>query len=1435
MQVHAECMFPAIGLIVRRRRRTIMSHLAAATAALLLLAGALLAWQFYSEWRLGRIELVTEDAPVVAQVLAETSDTPIGEPFDLVTRAVVALPAGDYRLRVNGKGRLGRTYRFAVNRGETQVHTISIDEGRLLGGERPEGSGNEERPQEEPIRFVPLTAALELTPGKADLIEWSSDSVIRRDAVWGTTIWDTSHPVKPFDRDRDPNRWVSSFSPEDGPWRLLERASDFDGDGTRDLLWLFPSAVAFLALSGEDGSVLWNYAAELDGQGGPDEPQASAMDSRPERTGDVIGMPALADVDGDGAPDVIATIIFAKSDEETARRPATKSSSVPNTDSEVFHRRVVTAVSGRSGRWLWSYSLDKDFISIPKESWERPAAVVEGRRRSLVAATDGTQWLGLDQATGRRAAGPFDLGFIPIRQVQHADLDGDGEPEVLALGPGPAGRQNTLHAFSTKDNRELWSEPVGAPHERFMRGGPPSDFPLIVDLDADGRFEIVVPDSGPMPPLDGYRGVKLLEGLTGKPRWHRLMRPDTKAADGLTDAIAAPDLDGDGTRDLAVVSHFAGRNPALTAGGAPEGPVRAYVDAISGRDGRPLWWWHVDLPTERRQFTRFWPPQWWGRGPDGWPLLLVPIGGAHRGGIERDFGRALLAPPIIHLLEASTGKEQHTIDGLTGASIADLDGDGLADLWGKVDRELRAFRGEAPEAWRALGRFGPAYKPFRQTDATGHSSVDFDGDGIADTLIEQVRDRRASVHGPADSFTALARSGRDGRVIWKTLVSPRPGWFERERVDLFNLEAFPLPEGDFDGDGTPDVIATYRLSGTSKQTATLPMQVLSGRTGRLLWRAGPLPLEFEAQGFSRIDWVHSGAVERGSVPDLFVSHGSPFVKPGSKPPPAAGPFGRLTDRPHLARVSARDGRILWDVSLVEGVLPSGTYRAPRPQFADLDGDGALDALVPSVGSAGRPDHTMAAVSLRDGTRLWSQPLRFDFPYLGQFHVGDLDGNGRPDVVVVEQHSDAKDRELQLRAFDGRDGKLRWTWNGAADFQNHRPSIVLAQVDGGGTTSVFVDYKASDIGRQIVVLDGNGKERARHAISEDNSSALKAADLNGDGRDEVLLWYGNRLCAWGPDLKEIWSVRPEPSAAIERVFSASQGRPAAVILNPSFRALDGATGQSRWTGQAPLVQMPVQFGADMLDPGDSARLPILIGDGLGATVCRVALPTTSEGAIAPPRGALIKPGRVPADPRWSRPLPWDAWLKGITGPWGFSAAAGLAFVNVVIPLLFLRLVAGRRRFSIRALMALPVAAAIPLMCFLVLEPELPVGSTALPATERRLFAIGTLAGVPIVFCALWIARSLTRLCFKPSLAFATLTVVGSLAIAALWLWFDRKSMSAVEHYDRTGWYLVALPGAYVAAVVLVLTRATVRLYGFGFRSALNPTALDSMGRPVNPTR
>jgi hypothetical protein len=1431
-------------------RQVARTTVTAAIGTLLVIAASVGGWRLYAEWRLGRIELTTEDAPVVCQVLAESSDSPIGEPFDLVTRAVVALPAGDYRLHVSGKGRLSRTYRFAVNRGETQTHTISIDEGRLLGGEWRDGSGGDERPPDVPILFAPVTAALELIPGKADLIEWSGESVIRRDGVWGNVLWDTLHPAKPFDPNQDPAPWTRNLSAEDGECRLLEHAPDLNGDGTRDLLWFFPNISSFLALSGKDGSMLWNYIAELDGPGGPDGPESNRMEATSVRTSEIIGKPALADVDRDGAPDVIATIVFAESTEETARRPAPKSPGVPAINQEAFQRRVVLAVSGRTGRWLWSYAIDKSFISIPHETSRRSAAHVEGRRRALVEVVDGTQWLGLEAATGRPQAGPFDLGFIPTRPVQHADFDGDGEPEILALGPGPTVRQSTLHAFSIESGRELWSETVGAAHEQF-RGGPPLDFPLIADLDENGRFEIVVPDSGPLLPLSGYRGVKLLEGLTGKVRWRRPLRPDTKVADGLTAAIAAPDLDGDGTRDIATVSLFAGKNPSTTSRAAAEEPARAYVDAISGKDGRPLWWWHVDLPA--RKFTRFWPLYWWSRGPDGWPLLAVPLGGAHPDGTERTFPRAILNPPIVHLLEASTGRERHTIAGLSRASIADLDGDGLADLWGKVDGEVRAFRGEAPEAWRALEVFYPAGRAYGRMDATGNSSVDFDRDGIGDTLLERVDGPRPWLRRPTGSHTALARSGRDGRVIWKAVIDPRRRWFEPEGGDSDWLSAFPLPAGDFNGDGTPDVIVSYRLAGTSTQTATLRIQLLSGRNGALLWRAGPLPLGFDAQGYSQIHSIEAGAVELGGSPDLFVRHESPFVKPGSTPPPAAGPRMAFSPdgktlassgstpppaagprmgsagRPSLARVSGRDGRILWNISLAEG-LPLANQQTPPAQFVDLNSDGGLDALVavPPNPGAGEPDDTIVAVSLRDGTRLWSQPVNFWVRTEGEIRVGDVNGDKRPDVVVLEklpernkgelqvrafdgeELPERNKGELQVRAFDGRDGKLRWTWSSAALFQNDRPSILLAQLDGTGTNSVCVNFRDSASVRRIVILDGHGKERRRPEVRGEFDSVLRAADLNGDGRDELVVSYGNRLRAWSADLKEIWS-RSDESASIDQILPASAGRPGAVIMNPGACALDGATGEPRWTGQAPLVALPAQFAPELLDPGDAARLPLLIANGLGATVCRVALPTTPQGAIAPPRGKRVKVRRLADDPRWTRPLPWLMWLKGFTGPWAFLAAVGLALVNVALPLLVLRLVGGRRRFSIRALMALPVAAAIPLMGYLVLEPVLPVGSTPLLASEKRLFTVGTLAGLPIVFCVIWMASSLLRRRGKPALGLAGLMVLASLTIAAVWLWVDMRSMATLEHYGSTGWYLVALPGTYAAAIAAIFARAILGLY------------------------
>ena len=118
----------------QERKRAFRDRALAVVATLLVLLIGLGGWCWYSQWRLGRIVLTNHGIPLLVQELPESGDEPLDEPFDLVHRSTLALPAGDYRLRVNGVGRLGRTYRFAVNRGETITYELSLDQGPPAGG-----------------------------------------------------------------------------------------------------------------------------------------------------------------------------------------------------------------------------------------------------------------------------------------------------------------------------------------------------------------------------------------------------------------------------------------------------------------------------------------------------------------------------------------------------------------------------------------------------------------------------------------------------------------------------------------------------------------------------------------------------------------------------------------------------------------------------------------------------------------------------------------------------------------------------------------------------------------------------------------------------------------------------------------------------------------------------------------------------------------------------------------------------------------------------------------------------------------------------------------------------------------------------------------------------------------------------------------------------
>ena len=441
----------------------------------------------------------------------------------------------------------------------------------------------------------------------------------------------------------------------------------------------------------------------------------------------------------------------------------------------------------------------------------------------------------------------------------------------------------------------------------------------------------------------------------------------------------------------------------------------------------------------------------------------------------------------------------------------------------------------------------------------------------------------------------------------------------------------------------------------------------------------------------------------------------------------------------LARVSGRDGRILWDIAPSNYVTDVENVYPAANGFLDFDGDGSLDvALVPgSIQPAGKYQGRLVVISLRDGKLIWSRPIHYAGDSPAQFQAGKLGGGGRPAVIVMAKFDEGESMTPGVRAFDRGDGPPCWSNKPTAlpESGSSEGNFHLANLDGRGKRSVCVAFKGTGGQPRLIVFDGNGGVRTRRDLSDSFSSILDAADLNGDGRDELLVSFDGRLHALDGDLKEVWSW-PTQSMAIDAIIPGSAGRACEVMISPGL-GLDGATGRPLWTGQASLLTGPGQFTPELLDPGNSRRLPLLIGNGLGATVCRVAMRTTPEGAISEARGAIVQPGLAVDDPRWARPLPWVKKLTGALGPWGQLAASGLAMVCVVLPLLIVRLARGRRRFyTIRALMGLPVAAALPLMVYLTLVPRLPVSSSPLLASEARVFIIGTLAGLPIVVCVGW---------------------------------------------------------------------------------------------------
>ncbi len=392
--------------------------------------------------------------------------------------------------------------------------------------------------------------------------------------------------------------------------------------------------------------------------------------------------------------------------------------------------------SGVLGTWDTTAAEPSTFHALRLRAFEGTALV--GEWRTMLVYVD-------DQL---RPGWPVHLpatGVHPTNDWRHvtiADLDADGVQEILRVQPGsPPGAPSRLMVFAP-DGAVRWSRELAA-------GDPPSDIPLVGDLDDDGRLEVFV-DAGEEQRLFAFRhdGADL-----GGP-W-----PLTLPASAPGKVLA--DLDRDGRPELIGLANASDKPPQLFV-----------LDAAGN-------------------LRASWPVETCWAGPS-WPRRFPAVGN-----FDEDRQLEIVAPMgcsrigLFDLNEPSGPVWVREVPGQILASpvTGDLDGDGRDEvLVPTYDPYAVAGRGVQGGlyAWTTHGELFPGWPvKLDLSFATPPALADVDGDGDLEIAIASggVRELHLLHH---DGFNAPG---------WPVSVAPIP-----------SLNSAPVL-ADVTGDGRPEVVA----------------------------------------------------------------------------------------------------------------------------------------------------------------------------------------------------------------------------------------------------------------------------------------------------------------------------------------------------------------------------------------------------------------------------------------------------------------------------------------------------------------------------------------------------------------------------------------------------------------------------------------------------